>query len=58
MEMNIQQLIIIKKKRRYFSGWMDIQVKKRKINKNFILIIREIFLMICTGITLMKEKKI
>jgi len=58
MEMSILRLIIIKKKRKYFLGWMVIQVRKRKISKNFILIIRGILLMNCTGIMATKDKKI
>ncbi len=47
MEMNILRLIIIMI-RKCFLAWIVIQVKKRKISKNFIRIIKEISLMNCT----------
>jgi hypothetical protein len=48
MEMNILRLIIIIMIRKCFLAWIVIQVKKRKISKNFIRIIKEISLMNCT----------
>jgi hypothetical protein len=48
MEMNILRLIIIIMIRKCFLAWIVIQVKKRKISKNFIHIIKEISLMNCT----------